>query len=91
MSALPKAKGGAGKLPDYTVTSFKRLDDDRRVAEVKVGPILLGSIYLTGCQSRVPNVSWPRTQRGYPLIVVDDPLRSEIEKDLVARLRKGGR
>lgn len=89
MNALPKAEGGADKLPEFTIVSLKRLDEDRRVAEIKVGPILMGSVYLTGCQSRVPNVSWPKTARGYPVIVVDQPLRSKIEEDLLSRLKKG--
>lgn len=91
MAALPKAKRSADKLPEFDVVSYKRLDDDRRVAEVRIGPVLLGSIYLTGCQSRVPNVSWPLTSRGYVIAQVDEPLRSQIEKSLLARLRKGGR
>ncbi len=89
MAALPKAEGSADKLPEFTIASFKTLDADRRVAEVKVGPILLGSVYITGAKTTAPNVSWPRTARGYPLIVVDDPLRSQIEKSLLARLGKG--
>jgi hypothetical protein len=90
MSALRKTRRSAEKLPDgFEIASYKRLDDDRRVAEVRVGPILMGSVYLTGCQTTAPNVSWPRTARGYPIIVVDDPLRSRIEKALLARLGKG--
>lgn len=89
MDASPKAEGSAEKLPEFSVVNFKTLDTDRRVAEVKVGPILLGSIYITGAQSTAPRVSWPRTERGYPLIVVDEPLRSQIEKALLSRIRKG--
>jgi hypothetical protein len=92
MNALPKARRSAAKLPEeFEISSFKTLDPDRRVAEIKIGPILMGSVYITGAKTTAPNISWPRTARGYPIIVVDDPLRSEIEKALLARLRKGGR
>lgn len=89
MAALQTARS-ADKLPEnYTIVSFKTLDPDRRVAEIKIGPVLCGSVYITGAKTTAPNVSWPRTARGYPLIVVDDPLRSQIEKSLLARLGKG--
>jgi hypothetical protein len=92
MNALPKARRSAAKLPEeFTVSSFKTLDPDRRVAEIKIGPVLCGSVYLTGCQTTAPNVSWPRTARGYPIVIVDDPIRSEIEKALLALLGKGRR
>jgi hypothetical protein len=92
MNALPKARRSAAKLPEeFEIASFKRLDEDRRVAEIKIGPVLCGSVYLTGCQSTAPNVSWPRTLKGYVIIEIDQPLRSRIEKALLARLGKGGR
>lgn len=89
MNALPKIRS-ADTLPEFNVVSFQRLAKDRHVAEVRMGPILLGSIYLTGCQSKTPQVVWPRTVRGYPVIVVDEPLRSEIETALIRRLGEGG-
>lgn len=88
MAALQTARS-ADKLPEnYTIVSFKTLDPDRRVAEIKIGPVLCGSVYITGAKTAAPNISWPRTARGYPIIIVDDPLRAEIEKGLLARLGK---
>lgn len=91
MAALQTVRS-ADKLPeDYSIVSFKTLDPDRRVAEIKIGPVSCGSVYITGAKTTAPNVSWPRTARGYPIITVDDPLRSQIETALLARLKKASR
>jgi len=77
------------------LTALVPIDADRRVAHVEVGPFRIGSLWLVGCESGRPTVSWPRTTRGYPIIEVTDPLRSEIEalvldaeRDETPRLRK---
>lgn len=70
----------------YTIASIKPLDPSRCVAEVEIGPVMCGSIYIMECDTPAPRVSWPRTARGYPVIVVAQPLRSEIEAALLARL-----
>ena len=89
MDALPKVRS-ADTLPEFSIASFKQVDDDRFVAEVQIGFVLCGSIYLTDCQSATPRVIWPRTVRGYPIIVVDEPLRAVIEVALRALLTGGG-
>ena len=89
MDALLKVRS-ADTLPEFSIASFKQVDDDRFVAEVQIGFVLCGSVYLTGCQSATPQVIWPRTVRGYPIIVVDEPLRAVIEVALRARLTEGG-
>ena len=66
------------------LTSLVHVDSDRRVAHVEVGPFRIGSLWVVGCESGTPIVSWPRTSRGYPIIEVEDPLRSEIEALVLA-------
>lgn len=70
----------------YTIASIKPLDPSRCVAEVAIGPVMCGSIYVVECDTEAPRVSWPRTARGYPIVVVAQPLRSMIEADLLAHL-----
>ena len=89
MDALPKVRS-ADALPEFSIASFRQLDDGLFLAEVQIGFVMCGSIYLTGCQTSTPRVVWPRTVRGYPIIVVDDPLRSVIEMTLLGCLRGGG-
>jgi len=87
--------GGARPHDIPRLTALVPIDADRRVAHVEVGPFRIGSLWLVGCESGQPTVSWPRTTRGYPILEVDDPLRSEIEalvldaeRDERPRLRK---
>ena len=70
----------------YTIASIKPLDPSRCVAEVEIGPVLCGSIYIMECDTDSPRISWPRTARGYAIVVVGQPLRSVIEAGLLARL-----
>ena len=72
----------------YKLLSIKSVDTDRRVCELKIGPVHVGSVWITGARSTAPNISWPRTSRGYPIIQIDDPLRSQIEKTILDGLRK---
>jgi len=87
--------GGARPHDTPILTALVPIDADRRVAHVEVGPFRIGSLWLVGCESGKPTVSWPRTTRGYPILEVDDPLRSKIEalvldaeRDERPRLRK---
>jgi hypothetical protein len=67
------------------VTSFTRIDNDRAVAHVDVGPFHIGSLWITGLASNTPVPSWPKTARGYPIIKVDQPLRGLIEQAVMAK------
>ena len=68
------------------VTSLTRLGDDRAVAHVDVGLFHIGSLWIVDLASR-PKVSWPRTSRGYSIINVDQPLRGEIERAVLQKLK----
>ena len=70
------------------VASFIRIDADRAVAHVDVGPFHIGSLWITGLAGNTPVPSWPRTARGYPIIEVDQPLRGRIEKAVLAEVGK---
>lgn len=61
------------------LTSLVTIDADRKVAHVEVGPWRIGSLWIVGCRSSKPAVSWPRTSRGYPIVEVAEPLKAEIE------------
>lgn len=73
----------------FKLHGLKRVDDDRRVCEITIGPVKVGSVWVTGARTTAPNISWPRTTRGYPIIEIEDPdLRSDIEKAILAELRR---
>lgn len=84
MDAFLNTDGSAFKL-----LSIKKVDEDRRVATVRIGPLRLGSIWITDCETD-PCVSWPRTIRGYPIIEVDAELRIPIEDMLLQAVKAGG-
>jgi len=77
-----------GKERPFKLHGLKHVDPDRRVCEITVGPIKIGSVWITGAKTTAPNVSWPRTTRGYPIIEIEDPLRSQIETAILAELRR---
>ena len=68
------------------IRNIVRIDADRAVAHVVIGPIRLGSIWVVDIASGRPRVSWPQTSRGYPIVEVDQPLRSEIEEAVLTAL-----
>jgi len=71
-------------MPEYELLAIRRVDDDRRVAHVRVGPISIKSIWIVGLKSGVPRISWPETGKGYPIVEADEPLKSEIDKMILA-------
>lgn len=81
MGALHEV-GGA-----FELHPIRRVDDDRAVTGVSIGPLHLESIWLLGLASGKPKISWPRTTRGYPIINVDQPLRGKIEQSILMALR----
>ena len=60
--------------------AIRRVDDDRRVAHVRVGLISIKSIWVVGIKSGKPRISWPESGKGYPIVEADEPLKSEIDK-----------
>jgi hypothetical protein len=80
--------------PDHTgaltpeVSRVTRLDSDRAVAHVRVGPFMFSSIFVTGLADADPRVSWPRTSRGFKIIDVAEPARSDIEAEILRHVRE---
>ena len=83
----PRSSRGRAMYDAPRLTSFISIDADRRVAHVQAGPFSIGSLGVIGCETGKPTVSWPRTSRGYPIIEVEDPLRSDIEALVLAAER----
>ncbi len=50
------------------ILAIKRIDDDRRVAHVRVGKLAIKSIWVLNANSASPRISWPETGRGYPIV-----------------------
>lgn len=70
---------------DINVNRCTKLDDDRAVARVNVGPFQLGSMWVVGRASGKPRVSWPETSRGFPIVsVTDADLRERIEREVLS-------
>ena len=64
--------------------AIRRVDDDRRVAHVRVGPISIKSIWIVWLKTGKPRISWPESGKGYPIVEADEPLKSEIDKMILA-------
>ena len=60
--------------------AIRRVDDDRRVAHVRVDAISIKSIWIVGLKTGKPRVSWPESGKGYPIVEADEPLKSQIDK-----------
>ena len=69
--------------------AIRRVDDDRRVAHVRVGPISIKSIWIVGLKTGKPRISWPESGKGYPIVEADEPLKSEIDKMILAAVGDG--
>ena len=70
------------------VESVKVLGDgNRAVAKLTVDDFHFGSIFVVDCKT-TPRVSWPRTQKGFPIVECRDQKRkTEIEEVILAKVR----
>jgi len=59
--------------------AIRRVDDDRRVAHVRVDAISI-NIWIVAFKSGSPRISWPESGKGYPIVEADEPLKSQIDK-----------
>lgn len=72
---------------EIEVVRCTKLDADRAVAHVRVGPLKIGSLWIVGRESGRPRVSWPETGRGHPIVECEDEiLRDDIEQAVLAEL-----
>ncbi len=65
---------------EIEVLSIKRIDEDRRVAHVRVGEITIRSLWIVGLAGNKPRTSWPETSKGYPIVEADAGLKARIDK-----------
>jgi len=68
------------------ILAIKRIDDDRRVAHVRVGKLAIKSIWILNV-STSPRISWPETGRGYPIVEPEPDLRRTIDAMILERLQ----
>ncbi len=78
--ASPYEPGESPGNDDIVVSKVRRLDDDLAVAHVdfSIG-ISLRSIWISGLSESQPTVSWPRSTRGFPIVLADPELRARID------------
>ncbi len=71
---------------EFELLAIRKVDDDRRVAHVQVGPISIKSIWIVGLKTGKPRVSWPESGKGYPIVTADEPLKGEIDRMILDRI-----
>ena len=67
------------EMDDIELIAIKTIDDDRRVAHVRVGELLIKSLWVIGLRAGKPRVSWPETARGYLIVEPTQELRLKID------------
>jgi len=75
-------------MSECELLAIRRVDDDRRVAHVRVGAISIKSIWIVGLKSGKPRISWPESGKGYPIVEADEPLKSQIDRMILDQLRE---
>jgi len=65
---------------EIEVLAIKRIDEDRRVAHVRVGEITIRSLWIVGCAGNKPRTSWPETSKGYPIVEAGAELKARIDR-----------
>jgi hypothetical protein len=62
-------------------------DGNRAVAKLTVDDFHFGSIFVVDCKT-APRVSWPQTQKGFPIVECRDPAKKrEIEELILTKVR----
>jgi hypothetical protein len=66
------------------VSRVTRLDADRAVLKLDVDCWHFGSVFVVGLSGTSPRVSWPKTQRGFPIVECKDKAHlAEIEETIL--------
>lgn len=65
---------------DIEILAIKRIDDDRRVAHVRIGDIAIRSLWIVDIASGKPRVSWPETGKGWPIVEAEPGLKARIDQ-----------
>lgn len=71
----------------FKLRKIRQVNQSTAVAAVTVGPVTISSIWVNDAQGE-PEVCWPRSLRGFPVITIeDDALRQEIEQAILAAVK----
>lgn len=74
----------------FQVLRVRRVNNELAVGEVAVGAVEIGSIWIVGLDGPDPQVAWPRSGRGFPVISIGSSrLREAIEARLLEVVRQG--
>ena len=65
---------------DIEILAVKRIDDDRRVAHVRIGGITIKSLWIVGLASDKPRISWPETGKGWPIVEATPELKAHVDR-----------
>ena len=71
-------------MPAAELTRLIEIDDDRRIAHVRVGDLHIKSLWIVGIAAGRPRISWPETAKGYPIISAEPALQAEIDALILA-------
>lgn len=71
----------------FKLRKIRQVNHSTAVASVDVGPVTISSIWVNDAQGE-PEVSWPRSMRGFPVVTIeDDQLRHDIEAAILSTLK----
>ncbi len=75
----------------FEVIRVRHVSPALAVAEVDIGSIVVGSIWISGLDGGAPQVNWPRSGRGFPIIsIASGRLREAIEARLLEAAKAPG-
>lgn len=74
----------------FKLRHIRQVNASTAVAVIEIGPVTIGSVWVNDCTGE-PDVMWPRSMRGFPIITVeDDRLRQDIEAAIVSAVKGWG-
>lgn len=84
----PDAPTSPGHSQPFQIARVRQVTPDLAVAELDIGPVRVGSVWIGGISAGDPFVNWPRSGKGFPVITIaNDRLRESIEARLIERVK----
>lgn len=77
-----RGDGAAGPRPAFQIHTVRQIRDDLAVASVIFGPVTAHGIWITDLLGN-PQISWPRSSKGWPAVTVADGVRDQVETALL--------
>jgi hypothetical protein len=72
----------------FQITRIRQVSADAAVAELDIGPVHVGSVWIGGIAANDPFVNWPKSAKGFPVVTIaDDGLRQDIESTIIERVK----